>query len=76
MVKFKLEKLHTHCGKQYNAGDTIEVDEATAKWMIEQGVGVVVSKEAPVVTPESIEPESESEGSKPKAPRVWKSKGD
>lgn len=46
MVKVKLIKLHTHKGVQYTVGDSIEVDNGTAKWLVEQGIGVVVESRA------------------------------
>ena len=32
-VKIKLEKPHTHAGKEYEAGDEIEVSERQAEWL-------------------------------------------
>lgn len=34
---------HTHASRQYSAGDSITVDEGTAKWLREQGVVAKVS---------------------------------
>ncbi len=33
-----LIKPHTHAGTDYAPGDTLDVDEATARWLIEHGV--------------------------------------
>lgn len=38
MKKVKLIKPHTHAGVDYAPGALIEVDEATAQWLAEQGV--------------------------------------
>lgn len=32
-TKVKLAKAHTHAGKPYKAGDSIEVNEADLKWL-------------------------------------------
>lgn len=37
-MKVTLQKPHTHAGAQKQAGDTIEVDADTARWLAEQGV--------------------------------------
>jgi hypothetical protein len=37
-VIVKLVKPHTDAGKDYAPGDTLDVDEATAQWLIEHGV--------------------------------------
>ncbi len=34
----ELIKPHTHAGVLYAAGGRIDVDEATARWLIERGV--------------------------------------
>lgn len=39
MPKLKLEVTHTHAGVVYPAGRVIEVDEHTARWLIERGAG-------------------------------------
>ena len=36
--KVTLAKAHTHAGQDYQAGDQIEVDTATAQWLQTQGV--------------------------------------
>jgi hypothetical protein len=39
MYRIKLLKTHTHANEVHFAGSVIEVDEATATWLIERGVG-------------------------------------
>lgn len=39
MHRIELLKTHTHAHEVHFAGHVIEVDEATAKWLIERGVG-------------------------------------
>jgi hypothetical protein len=39
MYRIKLLKTHTHANEVHFAGSMIEVDEATATWLIERGVG-------------------------------------
>jgi len=36
-VKVKLSRSHTHAGKDYKAGDEIEVREVQVKWLEEAG---------------------------------------
>jgi ribosomal 50S subunit-recycling heat shock protein len=36
-VKVRLAKAHTHAGKDYKAGDEIEVREDQARWLEESG---------------------------------------
>lgn len=37
-MTLELIKPHTHAGVLHAAGDRLEVDEATARWLIEHGV--------------------------------------
>lgn len=39
MHRIELLKTHTHAHEVHFAGHVIEVDEVTAKWLIERGVG-------------------------------------
>lgn len=48
MPKIELKSVHTHAGAVYPAGQVIEVDEHTARWLIERGVGKPVA-DSPVV---------------------------
>lgn len=37
--RIELLKTHTHANKVHFEGSVIEVDESTARWLIERGVG-------------------------------------
>ena len=39
MFRIELLKTHTHANEVHFAGHVIEVDEITARWLIERGVG-------------------------------------
>ena len=39
MPQIELLKIHTHAGGEQRAGSVIDVDELTAQWLIEHGVG-------------------------------------
>ena len=39
MPQIELFKRHTHAGIEQGAGSVIDVDELTAQWLIEHGVG-------------------------------------
>ena len=42
MPQIELLKRHTHAGVEQRAGSVIDVDELTAQWLIEHGVGQAV----------------------------------
>ena len=42
MPQIELFKRHTHAGVEQGAGSVIDVDESTAQWLIENGVGQAV----------------------------------
>ena len=42
MPQIELLKIHTHAGVEQGAGSVIDVDELTAHWLIEHGVGQAV----------------------------------
>lgn len=44
-----LKKPHTHAKKDYEPGETIEVNELDAEWLVLQGVGTVLSGEGKAV---------------------------
>lgn len=48
MPKIELKVTHTHAGTVYPAGHVIEVDEHTARWLIDHRVGEPVTT-SPVV---------------------------
>lgn len=37
-MKIRLLKQHEHAGQRCGAGDTLELDAETARWLIERGV--------------------------------------
>lgn len=39
MPQIELLKIHTHAGVEQPAGTVIDVEETTANWLIEHGVG-------------------------------------
>ena len=39
MPQIELLKNHTHAGVEHVAGAAIDVDDSTAQWLIEHGVG-------------------------------------
>lgn len=48
MFRIKLLKTHTHANEVHFAGHVIEVDDISARWLIERGVGKPVD-DSPVV---------------------------
>lgn len=46
MTRVLLTRAHSHAGTSYRAGDAIDVDAASAHWLIAQGVAEV-APEAP-----------------------------
>ena len=38
-MQIELLKTHTHAGDEHGAGAVIDVDDSTANWLIEHGVG-------------------------------------
>lgn len=40
--KLTLLKPHTDAGRDYQAGDPIEVDEATAKWLVDNEIAAAL----------------------------------
>ena len=42
-----LIKAHTDAGTDYAPGDTLDVDEATAQWLIEHGVAEAAQEPKP-----------------------------
>lgn len=45
-VKVKLTKPHTHAGKDFHAGDELEVDQCTAEWLRQNGVVAAEANQA------------------------------
>lgn len=50
MPQIILNQAHTHAGVSYAAGKRLEVDTATAEWLVEQGVGRLKTTTAPTDT--------------------------
>jgi hypothetical protein len=46
-VIVKLIKPHTDAGRDYKPGDTLDVDEATARWLIAHGVAEAAPEPEP-----------------------------
>ncbi len=44
MYRIKLLKTHTHAGQVHFAGSVLEVDEMTASWLIQRGVGLAAEE--------------------------------
>ena len=47
MPQIELLKNHTHAGVEHVAGAVIDVDDSTAHWLIEHGVGQAASSAEP-----------------------------
>ena len=47
MPQIELLKNHTHAGVEHSAGAVIEVDDSTAHWLIEHGVGQAITSAEP-----------------------------
>ena len=52
MTRVVLLRPHTHAGKPYGVRDRIEVDSATADWLVSQGIAALDPAPAAVL-PES-----------------------
>lgn len=42
-TKIMLTAPHTHAGQQYQAGETLELDESSAEFIVKMGVGKVAT---------------------------------
>lgn len=42
-TKIILTAPHTHAGQQYQAGETLELDESSAQFIVKMGVGKVAT---------------------------------
>jgi hypothetical protein len=47
MPKLRLKVTHTHAGVAYPAGHVLEVDDYTARWLVERDIGVPVVEAVP-----------------------------
>ncbi len=48
MPRIELKVTHTHAGVAYTAGHVIDVDEHTARWLIDHKIGELVHRHEPV----------------------------
>ncbi len=71
-MHIELLKPHTHAGQRLATGDRIELNEASARWLIAQGVARPVTPDAP--TP-SLKP-SRRDGSAAATPSTPTTTGD
>lgn len=46
MVDVKLKRAHTHAGHQHQAGETITVSAADARWLIDHNIGTAGNEES------------------------------
>lgn len=65
MTSIVLTRPHTHAGTSYGIGERIEVDAATAEWLLANGIAVPEAK--PVRTP--TEPPGNSSLTQRKEPK-------
>lgn len=63
MPQIELLKRHTHAGVEQGAGSVIDVDELTAQWLIEYGVG----QAAAIAEPRRVHPNDANPVSRPTA---------
>jgi hypothetical protein len=58
MYRIKLLKTHTHAGQVHFTGSVLKVDEMTASWLIQQGVGQAAEETIDTAAVESATPKS------------------
>lgn len=58
MYRIKLLKTHTHAGEMHFAGSVLEVDELTASWLIQNGVGQAAGEAANTAVKEPATPKT------------------
>lgn len=58
MYRIKLLKTHTHAGEVHFAGSVLEVDEITASWLIQHGVGQAAEETIRTAAVESTAPKT------------------
>lgn len=49
MPKLRLKVTHTHAGVAYPPGHVIDVDDHTARWLIERDIGTPANSDVPPV---------------------------
>lgn len=65
MPKLRLKVTHTHGGVAYPPGHVIDVDDHTARWLIDQQIG-----ERDIGTPSSSDPVPVADPVEPQKPSV------
>ena len=45
-MQIELLKPHTHAGQRFDVGDRLDLDDASARWLIEQGVARAVAQDS------------------------------
>lgn len=58
MYRIKLLKTHTHEGQVHFPGQVLEVDELTASWLIQHGVGKVAEETTSTAAVEPAAPKT------------------
>jgi hypothetical protein len=66
MTKLMLLKPHRHGDTDHPAGDRIEVDAVTARWMTERGIARPIDLPAVTPAPAAVSAEDETDKSKVK----------
>ena len=70
MTRLILNRLHTHAGRPYVPGAVLDVEPATADWLIAQGVAQPEPEpEPPPTVPAEPEPEPKAKSRFPTSPR-------
>ncbi|MFN3595503.1 MAG: hypothetical protein ACK4TK_12625 [Thiobacillaceae bacterium] len=54
-MHIELLKLHTHAGQRHAAGERLDLNEISARWLIAQGVARLVTPDAQTPAP-SLKP--------------------
>ena len=65
MPKLRLKVTHTHGGVAYSPGHVIDVDNHTARWLIDQYIG-----EIDIDTPASSDPVPATDPVEPQKPSI------
>ncbi len=60
MTRIALLHTHTHRNAVYPPGSLITVDETTARWLIERGIGKPVAESEDTAAPQAAPPEAPS----------------
>lgn len=60
MTRIRLIRPHTHAGKPFTPGERLDVDPATAAWLVDHAVAAPDAKAGPKPPKPDPAPESES----------------